>query len=84
MDSDSYRLEFSGPLPVSLVEEIKRRFGPVQVATDLENNLALFAALDQSGLRSLLDLIWEVGAEVRSVCMATGSGAVGNQEGIES
>lgn len=84
MDSDSYRLEFSGPLPESLVEEIKRRFGPVQFATDLEDNLALCAVLDQSGLRSLLDLIWEVGAEVRSVCSATGSGAVRREEGRKS
>lgn len=84
MDSDSYRLEFSGPLPESLVEEIKRRFGPLRFETDLEGNLALCAVLDQSGLRSLLDLIWEVGAEVRSVCSATGKDAVSGGEGRRS
>ena len=84
MESGKYRLELSGPLPENLVEEIKRRFGPIQFATDLDDYPLLYAELDQAGLRSLLDLIWDVGAEVRSVCTATHKGAAGSQERSES
>lgn len=66
-----YRIEFSGPLPVGLIEEITGRFAPVDVRLVGHNVSIRTGGLDQSALRALLGLIWDVGGELGSITKDT-------------
>lgn len=61
----TFELALAGPLPRALTEAISDRFGRVAVRprsgrTVLEGRIA-----DQAALRALLDLVWDMGCEVR-------------------
>ena len=67
----SYHIEFSGPLPVGLIEEIAGRFAPADVRLMGDDVSIHTGGLDQSALRALLGLIWDVGAELNSITKYT-------------
>ena len=63
----TYRLEVRGPLPHLARDEIRRRFGEVEVRSDGELTVVPGLSADQSALRSVLSLLWDLGSEVRLV-----------------
>ena len=70
-----YRIEISGPLPVGLLDEIKGRFAPFEVRPGDDDVVIRTGALDQPAVRALLALIWDVGADLRSITEDTNSGS---------
>jgi hypothetical protein len=63
----AYRLEIRGPLPRVAREELRRRFGDVQVRSDGDGTVVSGLAADQAALRAALSLLWDLGVEVRLV-----------------
>jgi hypothetical protein len=55
-------------LPTGVAAEIERRFGPVRATTVRDRGVVLDGDLrDQSALRGLLTLLWDVNAELVSL-----------------
>jgi hypothetical protein len=65
-----------GGLPVSVVDEIERRFGPMRVTEGRQATVQGRVA-DQAALRGLLMMLWDVNVEVASLRV----GAVGPADG---
>ena len=78
----TYRLEIRGPLPRLARDEIRRRFGEVEVRSDGELTVVPGLTADQSALRAVLSLLWDLGSEVRLVEAITLPG--GGEEGVQS
>lgn len=70
-----YRIEISAPLPVGLLDEIKGRFAPFEVRPGDDDVVIRTGALDQPAVRALLALIWDVGADLRSITEDTNAGS---------
>lgn len=71
----TFELALAGPVPAAVADLIRDRFGEVAVRhrsgrTVLEGRIA-----DQAAIRALLDLVWDMGCEVRLLRVATGSPA---------
>lgn len=64
-----YRITVTGALPEGVNREIVRRFGPIEVALLADGTSLQVGATDQAALRAVLGLLWDVGAEVSSVCV---------------
>ena len=62
-----YRLEVRGPLPRVARDELRRRFGDVQVRPDGDGTVLSGLTADQAALRAALGLLWDLGVEVRLV-----------------
>lgn len=74
----TFQLALAGPVPGALAERIRDRFGEVRVRprtgrTVLEGRIA-----DQAAVRALLDLVWDMGCEIRTLQIAVGSVPGGN------
>jgi hypothetical protein len=67
----AYRLEIRGPLPGIAREELRRRFGDVQVRLDGDRAVVSGLTADQAALRAALSLLWDLGLEVRLVQATT-------------
>ena len=63
----TYRLEIRGPLPRMAIEELRRRFGEVEVRPEGARTVVSGLTADQAALRAVLSLLWDVGSEVRLV-----------------
>lgn len=60
-----YRIRIGAPLPEGVTTEIERRFGPVGTLTSRDRRAVLRGLVaDQSALRGLLALLWDLNAEV--------------------
>lgn len=60
-----YRIRIGAPLPEGVTTEIERRFGPVGTLTSRDRRTVLRGLVaDQSALRGLLALLWDLNAEV--------------------
>lgn len=60
-----YRIRIGAPLPEGVTTEIERRFGPVGTPTSRNRRTVLRGLVaDQSALRGLLALLWDLNAEV--------------------
>lgn len=71
----TFELDLAGPVPRAVADMIRDRFGEVAVRrlsghTVLEGRIA-----DQAAIRALLDLVWDMGCEVRLLRVATDSAA---------
>lgn len=66
-----YRLDLSGPLPEGLIEEIPDRFDEAEIHVVGDGVSIRAGGLDQPALRALLGLLWDVGAQVRSITDVT-------------
>ena len=63
----TYRLEIRGRLPRVAQEELRRRFGQVEVRSQGARTVVSAITVDQSALRAVLSLLWDVGSEVHLV-----------------
>jgi hypothetical protein len=78
----TYRLEIRGPLPRLVQEELRRRFGEVDVWSRGTRTVVSGLTVDQAALRAALNLLWDVGSEVHLVRALSPSGK--EREGVES
>jgi hypothetical protein len=78
----TYRLEIRGPLPRLAQEELRRRFGEVEVRSRGTRTVVSGLTVDQAALRAALNLLWDVGSEVHLVRALSPSGK--EREGVES
>jgi hypothetical protein len=62
-----YRLEIRGPLPRVAQDQLRERFGDVRIQPDGDRTLVSGHCADQAALRAMLNLLWDVGLEVRVV-----------------
>jgi hypothetical protein len=63
-----YRIGIGAPLPDGVAAEIERRFGPVGTSTVRDRRLDLRGVVpDQSALRGLLALLWDLNADLISL-----------------
>ena len=61
----AYHLALAGPLPATVADVIRVRFGEVAIRSST-NRTALDGLLaDQAAVRALLALVWDVGGEIR-------------------
>ncbi|MBD0293035.1 MAG: hypothetical protein ICV70_05630 [Jiangellaceae bacterium] len=67
----AYHLEIRGLLPRVAREELRRRFGDVQVRSDGDCTVVSGLTADQAALRAALTLLWDLGVEVRLVQATT-------------
>jgi hypothetical protein len=63
----TYRLEIRGPLPRVAQDQLRERFGEVRIQPDGDRTLVSGHCADQAALRAMLNLLWDVGLEVRVV-----------------
>ena len=78
----TYRLEIRGPLPRLARDELRRRFGEVEVKSDGYRTVVSGLTADQAALRAVLSLLWDLGSEVRLVEAITVPGD--GEEGVQS
>jgi nicotinamidase-related amidase len=78
----TYRLEIHGPLPRVAQEELRRRFGDIEVRSEGARTVVAGLTADQAALRAVLSLLWDVGSEVRLVEAITLPG--NGEEGVQS
>ena len=78
----TYRLEICGPLPRLARDELRRRFGEVEVEYDGDVTVVPGLIADQAALRAVLGLLWDLGSEVRLVEAITLPG--NKEEGVQS
>lgn len=63
-----YLVTVAGPVPAAVAELIRLRFGDVSVSPLPEGRTVLEGeVLDQSAVRALLNLLWDVGSDVRTL-----------------
>ena len=77
----TYRLEIRGPLPRLARDELRRRFGEVEVRSEGELTVVPGLSADQSALRSVLSLLWDLGSEVRLVAAISPPGS--KEQGVQ-
>ena len=77
----TYRLEIRGPLPRMAKEELRRRFGEVEVRSEGARTVVSGLTADQAALRAVLSLLWDVGSEVRLVEAIPPAGS--QEEGVQ-
>jgi hypothetical protein len=77
----TYRLEIHGRLPQVVHEELRRRFGEIEVRSQDARTVVAGLTVDQSALRAVLSLLWDVGSEVHLVRAMSQSGE--EAEGVE-
>ena len=78
----TYRMEIRGRLPRVAEEELRRRFGDVEVRSQGVRTVVSGLTVDQAALRAVLSLLWDVGSEVHLVRAMSPSSE--NRGGVES
>lgn len=64
----AYRVTLAGPVPEAAAALIRLRFGDVSVHAAAGGGMVLEGEIvDQSAVRALLNLLWDVGSEVQLV-----------------
>ena len=63
----TYRLEIRGRLPRGAQEELRQRFGEIEVRSRGARTVVSGLTVDQAALRAVLGLLWDVGSEVHLV-----------------
>jgi hypothetical protein len=63
--TSTYHLQIAGPVPRSVAELIRVRFGDMTITsrpgrTEIDGPIA-----DQAAVRSLLNMLWDVGSDIR-------------------
>ena len=78
----TYRLEIRGRLPRMAHEELRRRYGEIEVRSYGARTVVSGLTVDQAALRAVLSLLWDIGGEVHLVRAMSLSGE--KTEGAES
>jgi hypothetical protein len=60
-----YHLALRGPIPRSVAELIRVRFGDVTIRSDPGRTVLEGLIADQAAVRALLNLVWDAGGDVR-------------------
>ncbi len=60
-----YHLFLAGPLPATVAEVIRVRFGEVAIRSSADRRALDGLLADQAAVRALLTLVWDVGGEIR-------------------
>ena len=60
-----YHLALAGPLPATVAEVIRVRFGEVAIRSSADPTALDGLLADQAAVRALLTLVWDVGGEIR-------------------
>lgn len=60
-----YHLALAGPLPATVTEVIRVRFGEVTIRSSADRTALDGLLADQAAVRALLTLVWDVGGEIR-------------------
>lgn len=60
-----YHLALAGPLPATVTEVIRVRFGEVTIRSSADRTALDGMLADQAAVRALLTLVWDVGGEIR-------------------
>jgi len=63
----TYHLEIRGRLPRGVQEELRDRFGEIDVRSRGARTVLSGLTVDQAALRAVLGLLWDVGSEVHLV-----------------
>ena len=63
--ASTYQLEIAGPVPRSVAELIRLRFGEVTIRSLPGRTEMAGPIADQAAIRALLNLLWDVGSEIR-------------------
>ncbi len=71
----TFELALAGPVPWAVAEVIRDRFGEVAVRRRSGRTVLEGCIADQAAIRALLDLVWDMGCEVRLLRVATDSSA---------
>jgi len=79
-----YRLTISGPAPASLLTEVRRRFGAVDVATAGESTEIRLRVADQAALRALLGVVWDASVEVLDLALEQSIAAPEDRSALRS
>ena len=67
------RVDLAGPIPAAQLNMIQSRFDDVALRTAPAGTVLECRVADQSAARALLNLLWNVGSEIRSFrVIATG------------
>lgn len=61
----AFHLIVAGPVPAILAEVIRDRLGDVTIRSDARRTVLQGQLADQSAVRALLNLLWDVGSDVR-------------------
>lgn len=61
----TYHLVLTGPVPEMLAELVRLRFGDVTIRRDAGQTVLQGLIADQSAIRALLNLLWDLGSDVR-------------------
>jgi len=64
-----YCLTVSGPVPGSVLADVRRRFGVVDVERAVGRTEIRLQVADQAALRALLDVVWDASAEVLGLAL---------------
>jgi len=59
-----YCLTVRGPVPASVLTDVRRRFGAVEVTKATGRTEVRLQIADQAALRALLDVVWDASADV--------------------
>ena len=60
-----YHLALGGPLPATVADVIRVRFGEVAIRSSADPTALDGLLADQAAVRALLTLVWDVGGEIR-------------------
>jgi hypothetical protein len=60
-----YHLALAGPLPATVTEVIRVRFGEATIRSSADRTAFDGLLADQAAVRALLTLVWDVGGEIR-------------------
>ena len=63
--TSKYHLALAGPVPRSVMELVRVRFGDVVVRSQPGRTVLEGLIADQAAVRALLNLLWDVGGDVR-------------------
>lgn len=80
----TYRLEIRGRLPRVARDELRRRFGEVEVRARGVGTEISGLTVDQAALRAALGLLWDVGCDIQLVRAMSSSDRKNNRENKES
>jgi hypothetical protein len=59
-----YCLTLGGPVPASVLTDVRRRFGVVEVTKAPGRTEVRLRIADQAALRALLDVVWDASVDV--------------------
>lgn len=73
--SSSYQVALAGPVPELAADLVRQRIGPVTVRSQRGWTILEGLLADQSAVRAMLTLLWDLGCDVRLLRVAAAGDA---------